>query len=92
MEDASGGGRKPRVADDEILDLFRGTSDPVLSTAEVANALPIGRRGTLNRLRSLESEGLFASKRIGGRNTVWWLADRAVGGRDDPGSRRRDEE
>ena len=68
------GGRKPRVTDADLLDVFRGASDPVLSTAEVADAVPIQRRGTLNRLRALEAEGALDSKQIGGRNTVWWLA------------------
>jgi GTP-sensing pleiotropic transcriptional regulator CodY len=76
MPDSSNkGGRKPRVSDDDLLDVFRSTSDPVLSTAEVADAVPIKRRGTLNRLQSLEDAGDLESKQIGGRNTVWWLVD-----------------
>lgn len=71
-ESSNKGGRKPRVTDEDLLDVFRETSDPVLSTAEVADALPIKRRGTLNRLRALEAEGELDSKQIGGRNTVWW--------------------
>lgn len=67
-------GRKPRVTDDDLLGVFRETADPVLSTAEVADALPIKRRGTLNRLRDLEADGTLDSKQIGGRNTVWWLS------------------
>lgn len=68
-------GRKPRVTDSDILDVFQNTSDPVLSTAEVADAVPIKRRGTLNRLRSLEEAGDLESKEIGGRNTVWWITN-----------------
>jgi hypothetical protein len=68
------GGRKPRVTDEDLLDVFRATADPVLSTAEVADAVPIKRRGTLNRLQSLADDGQLESKQIGGRNTVWWLA------------------
>ncbi len=71
------GGRKPRVTDKDLLDVFRSTSDPVLSTAEVADAVPIKRRGTLNRLQVLEEDGHLESKLIGGRNTVWWLVDEA---------------
>lgn len=69
------GGRKPRVTDDDLLGVFRSTSDPVLSTAEVADAVPIKRRGTLNRLQALEEDGELENKQIGGRNTVWWLVD-----------------
>ena len=71
-------GRKPRVTDDDLLGVFRETADPVLSTAEVADALPIKRRGTLNRLRDLEDDGTLDSKQIGGRNTVWWLSGPAT--------------
>jgi len=65
------------VTDADLVDVFRSTPDPVLSTAEVADAVPIKRRGTLNRLRDLEEEGRLDSKQIGGRNTVWWLLDDA---------------
>lgn len=69
------GGRKPRVSDSELVDVFRSTPDPVLSTREVADAVPIKRRATLNRLQSLEEDGELDSKQIGGRNTVWWRRD-----------------
>jgi hypothetical protein len=72
-ESSNKGGRKPRVTDEDILDVFRATPDPVLSTAEVAEAVPIKRRGTLNRLQSLQEDGELESKQIGGRNTVWWF-------------------
>ena len=74
-ESSNKGGRKPRVTDEDLLDVFRSTPDPVLSTAEVADAVPIKRRGTLNRLQALEEDGELESKQIGGRNTVWWLVD-----------------
>lgn len=69
------GGRKPRATDTDILEVFRETDDPVLSTAEVADRLPIKRRGTLNRLQNLRDTGELEAKQIGGRNTIWWLAD-----------------
>ena len=72
-EDSGHPGRKPRVSDEEILEVFRQTDDPVLSTAEVAKELPIKRRGTLTRLEALEEESQLESKQIGGRNRVWWL-------------------
>ena len=83
-ESSNTGGRKPRVSDRELLDVFRSTADPVLSTAEVAGAVPIKRRGVLNRLRDLEDAGELASKQIGGRNTVWWLPARRETGEDAP--------
>lgn len=68
-------GRKPRISDDEIIEIFVSTDDPVLSTAEVADGLPIQRRATLNRLEVLEDEGRLDSKVIGGRNRVWWVSE-----------------
>jgi len=84
---ASDGGRKPRVTDDDLLDALRATDDPVLSTAEVADKVPIQRRGVLNRLRELEEAGEIDSKTIGGRNTVWWIDADTQPPRDgrDPG-------
>jgi len=66
-------GRKPRVKDEEILGLFREADDPVLSTAEVTDRLPIKRSATYKRLSSLRGDGRLAGKDVGGRNTVWWL-------------------
>lgn len=84
-------GRKPKVSDKDLLERFQNTPDPVLSTAEVAEELPIKRRATLNRLQSLKDRNLLESKQIGMRNTVWWLSfdagarkatDSMRGGRD----------
>jgi hypothetical protein len=66
-------GPKPSVTDDELLQLFRETTDPVLSTAEVAEQVPLARRSVYDRLKALREEGRLDGKQIGGRNTVWWL-------------------
>lgn len=66
-------GRPPRVSDEEILDVFREADDPVLIASEVAEELPIGRRGVYNRLENLAEDGRLEYKKIGGRGTVWWL-------------------
>lgn len=68
-------GPTPRISDEEILAVFRDSEDPVLSTGEVTERIPLKRRATYNRLQSLTDEGLLKSKQIGGRNTVWWLAE-----------------
>ena len=68
-------GRKPRVTDDEILQLFRDTDDPVLSTAEVTEQVSIKRNGTYKRLSALRDDGQLTGKNIGGRNTVWWIPE-----------------
>lgn len=66
-------GPNPTVSDEELLAIFRETDDPVLSTAEVAEMVPLQRRSVYARLAPLRDEGRLASKQIGGRNTVWWL-------------------
>ena len=66
-------GRKPRVSDEEILDVFRNSPDPVLIASEIAEHVDITRRAVNYRLRSLEDEGVLCSKPVGGRSTVWWF-------------------
>ncbi|PSP83545.1 hypothetical protein BRC96_06895 [Halobacteriales archaeon QS_6_64_34] len=72
MTNNSKPGRKPRVTDDEILQVFRDTNDPVLSTDEVADQLPLERRSVYDRLVSLREDGALTSKQVGGRN-IWWI-------------------
>lgn len=66
-------GENPALRDDEILTVFQHTDDPVLSTADVADELPIKRRATLTRLQRLVESGALDRKQTGGRNIVWWL-------------------
>lgn len=75
MSEETKPGPTPRISDEEILAVFQDTEDPVLSTAEVTERIPLKRRATYNRLRSLADGGRLKSKQIGGRNTVWWLAE-----------------
>jgi hypothetical protein len=75
MSEETKPGPTPRISDEEILAVFRDTEDPVLSTAEVTEQIPLKRRATYNRLRSLADGGRLKSKQIGGRNTVWWVAE-----------------
>ena len=65
-------GPKPEVTDEEILDVFRNSQHPFLIASEVAEELPIKRRGVYDRLKQLEDEGILQSKRLGGRTTGWW--------------------
>lgn len=69
---SDGPGRKPRITDEEILDVFRSSSDPVLTTGEVASEVDITHRGVRNRLEKLEEEGKIKSKKVGARAMVWW--------------------
>ena len=69
---SDGPGRKPEITDDEILNVFRSSSDPVLTTKEVASEFDITHRGVRDRLEKLEEEGKVGSKKVGARAKVWW--------------------
>ena len=69
---ANGPGRKPEITDDDILAVFRSSSDPVLTTSEVASEFDITHRGVRDRLEQLERQGLLESKKVGARAIVWW--------------------
>lgn len=71
----AGPGRKPTVSDDEILDVFRRASDPVLTTAEVAEEVDLGRRGAFDRLSRLAKENKLEMKKVGKSGAVWWLSE-----------------
>jgi predicted transcriptional regulator len=66
-------GPSPTVSDEEILNLLREATDPVLSTAEIAEQFPLERRSIYDRLVSLRKRGELEGKNIGGRNAIWWL-------------------
>ena len=68
-------GREPTVSDDEIINVFYETTDPALSTREVADAVDLGRRGTLKRLQQLAADGHLESKNLGNKHTIWWHPD-----------------
>ncbi len=70
---SEGPGRKPTVGDEEILEIFREQSDPVLTATEVSEHLPLGRRGTLKRLRDLEDRRILQSKEVGSGSRIWWF-------------------
>lgn len=68
-------GRERRVSDDEILDVFHQTSEPVLTTREVGDSVGLSRRGTLHRLNLLREKGILKRKKIGSVGAVWWHPD-----------------
>lgn len=75
MSEHSTPGRNSRVTTEDILEVFRRSDDPVLSTTEVADELPIKRRATLTHLQRLAEKDVLERKRTGGKNTVWWLPE-----------------
>src|SRR5699024_9163834 len=66
-------GRKPRVTDDEILQLFKDADPPVLTTSALADELPIGHRALLNRLNTLWDRETLDRMDVAPRGRVWWL-------------------
>ncbi|WP_367176188.1 hypothetical protein [Haloarcula rubripromontorii] len=67
-------GRKPDVTDEEIIAVLEQATDPVLSTNEVVDQLPIKSNATQIRLKELRSEGRINGKQAG-RSWVWWVDD-----------------
>lgn len=67
-----GPGRRPEFTDDEILAVFRSSSDPVLTTSEVASQFDVTHRGVRDRLERLEEADQLKSKKVGARAKVWW--------------------
>jgi len=57
-------GPKPRVSDEEILQTFRQSPDPVLTASEVAAELPIKRRSVYDRLSQLKRQKLSNLRRL----------------------------
>ena len=74
-------GRTPRVSDEEILSVIRRAETPVSTTAMIAQELPIGRRGALNRLTALHEAGRIECMSVGSHGKIWWVSDT---GKDDP--------
>ena len=72
------------VTEADLLACFDAADAPVLTATEIANELPIGRRGVTHRLEQLRERGLVGSKEAGARAVVWWRADSV-----DDGERER---
>ncbi len=68
------------VTDEDLLAAFDHAAAPVLTAAELAEGLPIGRGAVRERLLDLKDRGLIARKQVGSRAVVWWVVDDT----DDP--------
>ncbi|MDB2269518.1 HTH domain-containing protein [Halorubrum ezzemoulense] len=66
-------GPDPSISDEQILELFHDSEDPILTASEIAGQVDMSRRWALDRLKDLEGKGHIQSKKVGGRSTVWWL-------------------
>lgn len=77
---SDGPGRTPDISDEEILNVFRSSSEPVLTTSEVAANFEITHRGVRDRLEKLEEKGVLESKKVGARAIVWWDPEHTITG------------
>lgn len=68
-------GRKPAVTDEDILEVFKQSTDPFLATSEVAEQIKITERGTRNRLDHLHEDGELNRKQIGKPHLYWLPTD-----------------
>lgn len=71
------GGHKEVVDDNEILEIFVQSDNPVLFTTEVADKTGFSNETRL-RLRESEDEGFLASKTGGGKIPVWWITEQRL--------------
>jgi hypothetical protein len=74
-------GRPPAASDLEILTAVSralgGSGDPVVTTREVTERLPIKREAVSRRLSDLADRRLLARKKVGVSH-AWWLPDRVA--------------
>jgi hypothetical protein len=77
-----------KTRDTDIITIFESTDETFLSTSEVAEQLPIGKRATLNRLNRLHTDGKIEKKKIG-VGCTWWLPseDESISPPDDLSAR-----
>jgi predicted ArsR family transcriptional regulator len=69
------GSGRADVSDDELLRIFALSPDPVLSSPEVAERLPISNQAVNKRLKKLQRNGILKSKKVGSAARIYWLSD-----------------
>jgi len=68
-------GRPPEITDEDILLVFKESSDPVLSAPEVADEFGYTTAGIYKRLRELSEKGDLDTKKIG-QGRAWWITEK----------------
>ena len=63
---------EPEVSDEELINIFRESEEPVLTATQVAGEVSIGRKAVLERLRGLEEQSVLDRMEVGARAVVWW--------------------
>lgn len=76
-------GRKPRVTDEELMETLREMTatnrNPVVTTQEVTEALPLAHDSVYDRLNRFYDEGRVHKKKVGAKGIVWWPAKEGDG-------------
>lgn len=67
-------GRPRATTDQQIVDVIETADDPVLTTSEIAQDLPIGERGLRDRLKNLAEQNEIVTKKVG-RSRIWYSVD-----------------
>lgn len=68
-------GPSPDVDVRDILLFLVQSPDPAFTAKEVADEFDMSRQWADNRLKSMESDDLLASKNPGGRSRFYWITD-----------------
>lgn len=76
-------GPQPTVSDERILRHFALSADPVFVASELSEKFDLSRQQLLNRLDSLETEGLLTSKTVSGRRLFWITDDGRAAAADE---------
>lgn len=64
--------RERKITDQDILKVFDRADEPVLTSSEIADALPVTRQAVNYRLKRMHEDGLVDRKETGARAVVWW--------------------
>jgi predicted ArsR family transcriptional regulator len=62
-----------QVSDEEIIAVFRETSDPAMYASEIGNVIGYTSEGARKRLDELVERGELQRKKSGKRSVVYWL-------------------
>lgn len=60
---------------EELVELFRDSCEPVLTATEVAESFHITQQAAYDRLKRLKESGTLCKKEVGSRAVVWWLKE-----------------
>lgn len=69
---SEGGRFGEKVTEQDILKVFDTAEDPFLTTAEIAEELPVSSDAVYRRLEQMREKGTIDKKKTGARSAGWW--------------------